>query len=94
MIRTVLCEPLIADWISFQVDERDVVTGKWVCVAARSRPDGHGAGSFHIGAEFSARATTYRIVWVGDGGSKNMRIGPALPIDDATTPRRRLGGPR
>ena len=83
MIRTVQCEPLLDDWIAFQVDERDNVTGNWKCVAARSRPKGQAAGSFHIGVEFSRHATAYRVVWVGDGGSRNMRIGPVLQLDDA-----------
>lgn len=91
MIRTVTITPLIPDWIAYQVDELDAA-GQWQTVAARGRTDDTQAGgAFATAVAFSDTADTYRVVWVGPGGSKNMRISDATKIAGGGQ-RRRLGG--
>lgn len=85
-MRTVQLTPPPGDWIAYQLDEQ--TPAGWNTIAARPHPP---AGAFSTAAAFSPGATVFRAVWVGEGGSKNMRIGPAQKIDDAGS-RRRLGG--
>ena len=88
MIRTVQLTPPPGDWIAYQIDER-TDTG-WNTVAARPVTE---TGVFSAAAAFSPDAEEFRVVWVGEGGSKNMRIGPAEALQDAA-PVRVVGGLR
>lgn len=89
MIRTVNLTPPPGDWIAYQLDER--TADGWATVAARPNPP---AGAFSTAAAFSPGAEEFRAVWVGEGGSKNMRIGPAEPLDEDAAPARIVGGLR
>lgn len=88
MIRTVHLVPPPGEWISYQIDEQ--ADGAWRTIAARPDPP---QGAFSTAAAFSPDATEYRAIWVGEGGSKNMHIGPAEPLEDAA-PVRTVGGLR
>lgn len=78
MIRTVNLTPPPGDWIAYQIDEQS--PDGWTTVAARPNPP---TGAFSTAAAFTDAATVFRVVWVGEGGSKNMQIGDPQQIDDA-----------
>lgn len=87
-MRTVQLTPPPGDWIAYQIDER--TSDGWATVAARPVTE---RGAFFTAAAFSDQAEEFRAIWVGEGGSKNMRIGPAEPLEDAA-PTRMVGGLR
>lgn len=71
MIRSIPLQPHPGAWIAYQVDEAHE-DGSWTAVAARPI-DGPIPASTAVG--FTDQAVAYRVVWVGEGGSKNMVIG-------------------
>lgn len=76
---TITLTPPPGEWVCYEVDEQ-TPNGVWRPVAARPV---EGVAPATAAVRFSDIASSYRIVWVGAGGSKNMLIGPAQPITAA-----------
>lgn len=88
MLRTIPLQPPTGDWISYQVDElRPDETWNWG-VAANGIDEKHPLPPART-VEFSDDAIAYRVIWVGEGGSKNMVIGPRTEFDAPTARVRR-----
>ena len=86
MIRSIPLQPPPGDWIAYQVDEARE-DGSWTAVAARPIEGSFRPVSTAVG--FTDDAVAYRVVWVGEGGSKNMVIGQRTEFDAPTARVRR-----
>lgn len=85
MVRSIPLQPPPGAWIAYQVDEAHD-DGTWDAVAARP-VDGRPPASTSVA--FTDQAVAFRVVWVGEGGSKNMVIGPRTEFDAPTARVRR-----
>lgn len=91
MLRTIPLQPPPGEWISYQVDElRPDETWNWG-VAANGIDEKHPLPPART-VEFSDDAIAYRVIWVGVGGSKNMRIGERTEFDATAAGGSTYGG--